>query len=1218
MNLRHHIYSLVAATLLFSGCSDDPFNKYHSSEDGMISMRIQLNTPPEVSITTRSTDTTDPSNDEKKLEKAVVMVFDGVTGDPVLLQVPVKVTMNTSSSTATAELYAQSGVYLCVVANLSDDQITTLTSLDTGAKLSSIRTMLQRDLDKSEESIGIDYPLPMSGWSAPTNISSSTGSITVNLSRSVARIDVDGTAETTETENKNDFIVTGIRIANGAPSGYLLPQSTLPLWDATDVVTYSLVDNGTDQTKLEGKAYCFENKGLIGDTPNPTRVVVRGHSSGTSTDTWYPIDIIYEQTTSTESGSVTKKCYDIERNKIYTIKLKNVKKTGYGSFEQAAKSEAFNTMLDTEITVTDPYAYDITTNGRQYMGVTNAEFVIYPKDNTTATITNVHVTTLSYTSDPNWSDGSITCNEGITLSAGAYPRLNVRGDAEASYRDIVVDITPSKLKDNSGLITLQIGNLLKEIKVRVGDVTPKVGTVVTDYYIQADNDEKDFKVGEIISPSDDTSWIKVSSLKENTYNSSLNDKVTNPDGGIYLHVEPNVGFETSATPREASAYIAGEKDNQRIKVTVQQDSYDVYYGNLQLQPYTYVGTFHRWNQTGERLIRIDASHPGGSSTGIGWWEATVVAGREFIVLDTEITKDSRVHIYKSSDSSQPNPYGEGDDDSGFPSDLDDNYVEQYQVDSKLRTVNGKESYIYFRVGLTGKLSGPSAQPRYGLITISYGYREGVTVGTHNIYVRQGEAADYLMRPWDPGTTPKTGINAGTNDFPSGTRPLATKLAVCNLTDPTPDETTKNSVDRGTRGYAFTQYPSQGGFFFPVSGTEAIDPRAADNSKYVTSPPSYENDNWNNAWETCPKGYRRPHDGKARATNANQNDSDIKNSEIRQSLWLFPLKGMERSDFSNQLTGYLADGYFDRHHIIKIKNEGSDPSDPIGIVRSGHVAAAYRGYLIFNPHNYASIFLSFSGFYNAGILPYKCGHFGGEGYINTKTNGGGGNNWVVAFGFISSGGRDQYVFDNYSSTSNKSGYPIRCIKDELPPAISDNTGVKPPVEDDNKPMVANFTYDSNNTEGNNLKTAIEKEYTADDRKRINTLALNVVNALTNDDFIFLNNWASQSGDYNDCQLKHLVIRGYYYQTLQAGAFTSSNWNTISLIDIRKITDSAFSNGLTGLTNLSLSYLDGIEANAASFGFDTSQVQLHLGGKDYDVADLTNRTWKGKTWKAIKQY
>ena len=241
------------------------------------------------------------------------------------------------------------------------------------------------------------------------------------------------------------------------------------------------------------------------------------------------------------------------------------------------------------------------------------------------------------------------------------------------------------------------------------------------------------------------------------------------------------------------------------------------------------------------------------------------------------------------------------------------------------------------------------------------------------------------------------------------------------------------------------------------------------------------------------------------------------------------------------------------------------------------------------------------------------YFGGEGYINTKTNGGGGNNWVVAFGFISSGGRDQYVFDNYSSTSNKSGYPIRCIKDELPPAISDNTGVKPPVEDDNKPMVANFTYDSNNTEGNNLKTAIEKEYTADDRKRINTLALNVVNALTNDDFIFLNNWASQSGDYNDCQLKHLVIRGYYYQTLQAGAFTSSNWNTISLIDIRKITDSAFSNGLTGLTNLSLSYLD-----AASFEFDTSQVQLHLGGKDYDVADLTNRTWKGKTWKAIKQY
>lgn len=1210
MNLRYHIYSLIAVALLISSCSEDPFNKYHSSEDGMVSMRIQLNTPPETSITTRSTKATDPSEKEKQLNNAVVMVFDKTADDAILRQVPAEVAINTTSSatTATATLFADNvSCYLCVVANLSNEQITKLKSLEIGKSLSDIRTMLQKSIDKSESNASISYPLPMSGWSEPTTISSGDN-ISISLSRSVARIDVNGTAVAEEAE---DFIVTGVRIANGAPSGYILPQPTLPLWDATSVVSYALLDNGSDNTKLEAKAYCFENKGSIGDTPNPTRVVVRGHSRNTTTDTWYPIDIIYDQTTTTGGISTTKKAYDIERNKIYTIKLSSVKKTGYGSYEQAVKSEAFNTMIDAEITVTDPYAYDIITNGRQYMGVTNAEFVIYPAEAGTK-ITNVHVTTLSYTSDPYWEDGSITCDEGITLSAGAYPRLNVRGDAEASYRDIVVDIDATKIK--SGLIKLQIGNLLKEIKVRVGDITPKVGTVISDYYASP-NEETDFKVGEIISPSDDTSWFKVSSSSEDTENSALNDKVTNPDGGIYLHVDPNVGFETAATAREASAYIAGDKDNQRIKITVQQDSYDVYYGNEQLQPYTYVGTYHRWNQTGERLIRIDASSTktsAGNTIKVAWWEATVVAGREFIVLDTEISKDPRVHIYKNDNS--PNPYGE-DDDTGFLS--DDNYVEQYQLASKLRSVNGNGSYIYFRVGLTGKLNGPSAQPRYGLITISYGSVEGITSGTHNIYVRQGEAADYLMRPWDPSTTPKNRAN----EFPSGTRPLATKLAVYNLTDPEPPQTvpSSGSVDRGTRGYAFTQYPSQGGLFFPISGTAAVDPRAASSNNSLINNPSYQDDSeWDNTWETCPKGYRRPHDGVARtmtnnAPDKNIREDDIKNSEVRQSLWLFPLKGAERSDFSNQLTGYLADGYFDRHPIT-IVEAGRESPTPIGLVRFGNPYAAYRGYLIFNPHNYASIFLPFSGFYHAAMYPTKCRDFGGSGYISTKTSAKGRHDWVVAFGYISTNGKDSYVFDNYSSTSSSSAYPIRCIKDELPPAITDNTGVTPPVEDNNKPIVANFSYDNNKEK---LETVITTKYKTD-MQRINTLAINVATTLTDEDFTFLNAWANQTGSYAGCQLRHLVIRGYYYQVLPANAFTSSNWYTISLIDIREIKDSAFSSGLTGLTNLSLSFLDGITATSTAFGFNTENVQLHLGGDDYDAADPTTRTWKGKVWKAIKQY
>ena len=227
----------------------------------------------------------------------------------------------------------------------------------------------------------------MSGWSGQTTISATTASPTIPLSRSVARIDVNGISTTPADPadpTADAFQVSGIRLANGSPSGYVLQQPSLPFWGSTDVVTYSLAETTAttpvESAKLEGAVYCFENKGSVGDTPNATRVVIRGHRNGISTDTWYPIDIVYDQTIISGSTSTTKKCYDIERNKIYTIRLNRVEKEGYHTYEEAAKSEAFNTMVDAEIIVTDPYAYDIVTNGRQYMGVTNAEFVVYPQN----------------------------------------------------------------------------------------------------------------------------------------------------------------------------------------------------------------------------------------------------------------------------------------------------------------------------------------------------------------------------------------------------------------------------------------------------------------------------------------------------------------------------------------------------------------------------------------------------------------------------------------------------------------------------------------------------------------------------------------------------------------------------------------------------------------------------------------------------------------------
>lgn len=1231
MSLRYLTCNLFTAILLLGSCSDDPFNRYHSlTDEGIVNMRIQLSTASESSVITRGIS---PADDEKVLSNAVVMVFDKIADDGMLRQVPVEATVNNGSNlTLTARLVPETACYLCVVANIPSARIQELLALPAGKSLSDIRTILKVDISKSDASVGVFKPLPMSGWSEQTAISSVTASPTIPLSRSVARIDVNGISATPvnpDDPTADAFVVSGLRLTNGAPSGYVLPQPSLPFWGATDVVTHTYAKNTAttpdESARLEGKVYCFENKGSVGDTPNATRVVICGHRSGISTDTWYPIDIVYNQTVTTGGTTTTKKSYDIERNKIYTIRLNKVEKEGYHTYEEAAKSEAFNTMVDAEIIVTDPYAYDIVTNGHQYMGVTNAEFVIYPSESDKA-ISNMHVTTLSYTSDPNWTNGSITCTEGISLSAGSYPLLDIRGDANPTYRDIVVDIAPTT---KSGIITIQIGNLMKEIKIRVKEVTPKVGVILDDYFAATDA-TTDFKAGEIISPSDETSWLKVSTSNEDTGSSSLNNKVTNPAGGIYLHVEPNVGFEAQEiATREASAYIAGDKDNQRIKIVVQQVGYDVYSGKQQFDPFTYVGTFHRWNQMGERLIRIDASNTkieakNGSSGDyyikVAWWEATVVAGREFIVLDTKQSPDSRVHIYKGNDGITPNAYGEGDDDAGF--NTTDEEIESYPVDSRLRTIKGTGSYIYFRVGLTGRLSSATTQPRYGLITISYGTSSGVTLGTHNIYVRQGEAPDYLMRPWDASTTPideKTGKSTRTNEFISGTRPKAVKFGVYNLTDPDP-ETTPNitgQIDRGARGYIFTKYPSQGGYFFALSGTKAVDPRDGNKSK-LSYPTFSSTVPWDKEWETCPKGYHRPSDGNARDPydGDSQKDhytDDIINSEVRQSLWLFPLRGSERSDFSNQLTGYMADGYFDRHEI----KTANDSPYPRGIINKGTSNTGYRGYLVFNPHNYASIFLPFAGYYSE-IVTNSCKKMGTQGSINTLTSMVYNGNWIVAFGYIptSSGGRDHYVLDNYR---NMDAVSIRCIKDELPPAITDDTGVTPPTENTDNLLVTNFSYDS---KAASLQASVETKFngSTDELKmqRINTIAINVVQELTMADYAFLNQWADGTGTYTGYHLRHIILRGTSYDKLPVGAFTSSGWYSISLIDTKYIADNALTSGLTGLLNLSLPYLDTIEASSYAFSFDTSKVQLHLRGNDYSIADKTNNKWKAKVWKTIKQY
>ena len=338
----------------------------------------------------------------------------------------------------------------------------------------------------------------------------------------------------------------------------------------------------------------------------------------------------------------------------------------------------------------------------------------------------------------------------------------------------------------------------------------------------------------------------------------------------------------------------------------------------------WIGTFHRWNQTGERIIKMRNN---------GEWTATVMQGTDFIMLNNEATKDVN---WGTALAALGN-------DTGFDS--------NYPVSGGVTSLSGN-GIIYFRVGMKSALAHVGAQPRYGIIEVTT--REGVK----KIYVRQGEEADYVMLPDDP--------NPADNN---NKRPYSVKFSPFNLSDP----------QRGTGGghisdhhklltggvsddRKFTDYPSQAGYFYQWNGGSGNEQKAFHPVNTVQAIIGWETASkaeWNKSIEPCPKGYRHPNDSLR---------SPI-TSEIRQSWYATPDNDTygpaHPSDITlqNAVWGYYADGFFDRLAV------GSSPNDVEATTVSfhpsvpdapGNAEVAYAGLLIYNPASGSSLFLPTPG------------------------------------------------------------------------------------------------------------------------------------------------------------------------------------------------------------------------------------------------------------------
>ncbi|MCL2727382.1 MAG: hypothetical protein FWD56_03270 [Bacteroidales bacterium] len=481
-----------------------------------------------------------------------------------------------------------------------------------------------------------------------------------------------------------------------------------------------------------------------------------------------------------------------------------------------------------------------------------------------------------------------------------------------------------------------------------GAHTDNILTVATDYpdgwtaSVWAD------KAGTTPVPQDAVSglpWLRIDP------SSGIGDALPHP---MRLLTDANIVFA------ERTAYIHIKAGRLTYIVTVVQNRTTLVLeneggGTPPLNAQTYVGAFWRANQTGERLIRIDAAV---HSANHGAWSATVAwmdprwGTSGGVILSTDKLDNASLAARGISFTSDMNP-----DLYGTPEDC--------PVTGSAIAVTGQVSdankYIFFRIGLKSTYTPTTQHPaRYAVVLLSYANNTKKQL----IFLRQGEGADYLMTNNDP-------VSSGG----LSTRTATKKFSPYNLTAQNLDQSVMSQADAsnpttvGNRSI-FTSYPTQAGAFWQwantYTGTQFGGGIRWAHNPYTTAASAWQATNTPNYWSTlaatqevCPPGYRRPYDG---SITGDEPCTNISGSEVRQSLLLKPRTSYNySSETTNSLWGYYADGFFDRRQIVK----GNGTGAAVAAVAAQSKDVAHIGRLFFNPtpdsdHLYASLFIPASG------------------------------------------------------------------------------------------------------------------------------------------------------------------------------------------------------------------------------------------------------------------
>lgn len=968
--------SCVDETLVKSGTSDVQFRfTISTAEEGVVDVKTKGDTSADI-------------ND------IWVLVF---KGDDKKISTSVKATsVGNNAYYANLDKNDLENSELLVLANI---ERVMATSAGFGTTYGELQSKLVVQLNRNKEGLIVQDASPISMVS---DLNSYNGlSLDFTLNRSAAKVTVEVDASNTK------YKLLGTNLAHVASKGAVFEENTLTDYG---VGNYAGIVSGdtysTDVMLSESTDGLTTSPLYVFYTPkdNQPSIIVKGEFDGVE---GYIRLALWE---------ARDNYYDITRNHQYIVKMKSISIAGYRTADEAIKNAPSNELVGAEISVIDPSAHDIVSNGEQYLGVSNSSLIIYNGGE----VDNLLATVCTYTCANDWinngSQGFIrVTGDGLTLAGGNKEKqfaLNSTSTKEAT-EDVKINCD----KDfQTGTLTLHIGNLSKVVHIEKRDSLSATPDELLFEGVTV-GDQKESAVRDEIQFAEESGKYELERQQGNLFFSNT--------GKLYVLVSANVGYGTNLRDREGEFFVASSEDDGRTKVVFTQKKLDVYSELAQIRPYTFVGTFHRANETAERIIRIKTTDKVGSK-----WKAIVVVGQDFIELDKNPSPDQGITRYAYGVENIDKPDGSAKDDANWTTATEVENNCQFRADEKGKILISGEvttdtPCIYFRVGMKSRLPGGAiGAPRYGLIALIH------ATGTHLIYVRQGESDDYLLRPSDP-------IPGG--EAPGQSRVMAKKISPFNLT------LTKDLRDKLTKWFDFpdgekadfTDYPSQGGYFFQAYPSRAYYPVGS------VADVNWQKTSKEKAKEVFPDKYRLPKDG------VDNNSGSVVGSEMRQSFWLNPFNGQERSSYDNMLRGYIADGYYDRRpmrvpNTQNHQNEGAaniyefETVDEVTyriptLVGEG-AEIGYAGILLYNPYNFASIFIPANGSRFGSLENLIWGQVQGTGAESNLWSGTyfNSNAWYLATGYYNTPNASwvyswKFVLDNYKSSVNEA-FSLRCVKD----------------------------------------------------------------------------------------------------------------------------------------------------------------------------------------------